>query len=112
MATAAKLVDICAAPTQGVAQYSIAVAATTAVDLTTRSGKPDHSAQVVDFYNGGAAEQNAVFTTIDAVTLTVPIAAGARYTPPIPVSSVGNTGGANVTAIAFWWKALGGAINP
>lgn len=113
MATAAKLVDICAAPRNGVAPYSKALAANFATtDLTTQSGKPDHAAQLVEFFNAGTATENAVYTTIDGESHTTPIAAGSRWAPAAPVSSVNTSSDADVSAEVFWWPALGYAINP
>ena len=112
MATAAKLVDICSAPRSGVASYSKALGANfSATDLTAVSGKPDHAAQLVEFFNAGTATENAVYTTIDGEAHTTPIAAGARWAPALPVSSVSASSDADVSAEVFWWPALGCAFN-
>jgi hypothetical protein len=79
-------------------------------DLTARSGCPNHAAQVVDFHNASTSTQNAVYVTHRGKTVTVPLAAGQRYSSPCPVSTL-SASGANVSAVAHWWLAPGASYN-
>jgi hypothetical protein len=74
-------------------------------DLTTRSGKPAHAAQLVDVRNTGATVQNAVVILQDGTTLTVPLAPSQTYPIEAPVDTLDATSGADVSAVAYWFHA-------
>jgi hypothetical protein len=82
-----------------------------ATDLTARSGKPNHAAQMVDFYNDGLTTQNVVCVTWSGSTLTVPLGPGMPYTPKEAVASVDAATGASISWTAYWWKVPGSKDN-
>ena len=91
----------------GSPEYQLTFAANfSATDLTTRPGKPNHLAQMVDFTNEGATAQDAVWTASDGSTSTKRLAPGTTYSA-FSVSALSASSGADVSAIAYWWPARG-----
>ena len=82
-----------------------------ATNLTTQSGKPNHAAQCVDFYNDALVTQNVVCTSFSGTVLTVPLGPGMPYTPKCAVASVDVTTGAGISWTAYWWKIPGSKDN-
>lgn len=79
--------------------------------LTTIVGRPNHAAQIVEFFNAGTATENAVFLDVNGTQHSEPVAAVTRYSPPMAVSSIHTDSGINVSAKAYWWPALGFTLN-
>lgn len=80
--------------------------------LTTRVGYPNHAPQVVEFFNAGSSAENAVYTDVNGVAHTRPVAAGQPFVPPVPVASIVDTSGTNVSAKAYWWPTIDHTIVP
>lgn len=99
-------------PLVGAAYYQESFAADfAATNLTTRSGKPNHAAQIVDFTNAGASAQSAIGTAVDGSTFTKVLAPGATYSCLVPLTALSASSGVDVSAIAYWWPTLGSTIN-
>lgn len=93
------------------ADTSLSVAAGfSSTDLTTQTGKPNHAAQIVDVHNAGTTTQNAVVITEKGTTLTKPLSPGQQYSFPVPIATL-SVSGANVSAVAYWWKTVDGVYN-
>lgn len=97
----------------GPAYYSTPYAANYSTTvLSTVVGRPNHAPQVVEFFNAGTAAENAVYTDINGVSHTRVVAAGQPFVPPVPVASIVDTSGTNVSAKAYWWPTIDHTINP
>jgi hypothetical protein len=86
------------------ADYSKSIAAGFAnnTNLAAQTGKPDHAAQLVDFFNAGATVENAVYTDHRGTQHTKPVPAGGHYPVEVPVATL-QTSGANVSCEVYWW---------
>jgi hypothetical protein len=85
-------------------------------DLTAVSGKPAFAPQMIEFSNEGVAAEDAVYTTQNAAANagannTKRIPAGATIPIEVPVDSVIDTSGTNLSCIAYWRHSGGFPIN-
>jgi hypothetical protein len=65
---------------------------------------PQFPPQVVEFTNSAAAMQAANFRTEDGIDRTIPVPAGQSRKATIPVVRLNTGGGANISAVAYWWS--------
>jgi hypothetical protein len=100
---------------KGAASHKRTIAAATLVAgdvvLTTRSGCPDHAAQLVDLYNSAATAATARYTDYDGNAQEDIVPPGQHYPVEVPVAILLNTSDATISAKCYWWQAEGSVEN-
>ena len=102
----------CSVPIYGAAPYHESFAANfSTTDLRTRTGKPNHAPQLVDFTNAGTAAESVVATDKAGATFTKVIPPGVTYPCIVCLVSIHTDSGANISATAYWWPTPDHTIN-
>lgn len=91
--------------------FTVAAAFVT-TDLLAVSKRPQHAPQRVEFKNGAATQQNAVYTLQgDSGTTTTPVEPGQTYPVDAPVASLDGTSGDGISAVCYWFHGNGIPFN-